>query len=169
MNGLALFAGVGGMERGLAAAIGPSYRCIGYVEREAQAVAVLVANMERGWLDKAPVWDDVGTFPCELYRGRVDIISAGFPCQPWSYAGRRKGTADERWMRMEWARQLRDSCRASGTAFYFKQDSGGVTEMRPYLVEQDGSRSVIQEWPRALPEQPSAQPSSAGRQSVLPL
>jgi len=54
--------------------------------------------MEDKTLDLAPVWDDLESFQSELYSGKVDIISAGFPCQPWSVAGKRQGTEDERWL-----------------------------------------------------------------------
>jgi DNA (cytosine-5)-methyltransferase 1 len=54
--------------------------------------------MEDAGLDRAPIWDDLSTFPCELYRGRVDLITAGFPCQPASIAGSHRGTSDERWI-----------------------------------------------------------------------
>ncbi len=101
MNGLALFAGGGGLELGLSLALGTHYRPIAYVEREATSAAVLAANMERGWLGSAPVWDDVGTFTGDVVSplvDNIDIVTAGFPCQPWSVAGQRKGTDDERWL-----------------------------------------------------------------------
>ena len=101
MNGLALFAGGGGLELGLSLALGTDYRTIAYVEREATSAAVLAANMERGWLDSAVIWDDVTTFTGDAVSplvDQIDIISAGFPCQPWSVAGSRKGTDDERWL-----------------------------------------------------------------------
>ena len=101
MNGLALFAGAGGLELGLSIALGKHYRTIAYVEREATSAAVLAANMERGWLDKAPIWSDVTTFTGDAVSplvDSIDIISAGFPCQPWSVAGKKLGVADERWL-----------------------------------------------------------------------
>ena len=100
-TGLALFAGAGGLELGLSLALGKHYRTIAYVERECTSAAVLAANMERGWLDKAPIWDDVTTFTGDVvspFVDRIDIVSAGFNCQPWSYAGNRKGTDDDRWL-----------------------------------------------------------------------
>lgn len=53
--------------------------------------------MADGTLDPAPVWDDVATFdPCP-WAGSVDLIVAGFPCQPHSVAGKQQGIADHRW------------------------------------------------------------------------
>ena len=98
MNGLALCAGIGGLELGVARALGGRYRCVGYVERDAYAASVLVARMEDEGLDRAPVFDDLESFPGHPYRGRVDLVTAGFPCQPASVAGSRLGRADERWI-----------------------------------------------------------------------
>lgn len=98
IRGLALCAGVGGLELGLRLALGRAYRCVGYVERDAFAAALLVARMADQALDRAPVWDDLQTFDGRPWRGRVDLVSAGFPCQPASSAGRRRGTDDERWL-----------------------------------------------------------------------
>lgn len=95
MNELALCAGVGGMALGLAVADG-RHRTVGYVERDAHAAALLVARMADAALDRAPVWDDLTTFDGRPYRGRVDLISSGLPCQPYSVAGRGLGHADER-------------------------------------------------------------------------
>lgn len=97
MNGLALFAGVGGLELGLELII-PSIRTVAYVEREAFSASILVARMEDQALHPAPIWDDVTTFPSQRFRGKVDFISAGFPCQPFSKAGLLKGKEDDRWL-----------------------------------------------------------------------
>ncbi len=98
MNGLAICAGIGGIELGLRLAIGELYKTVCYVEREAFAAAVIVARMEDKMLDFAPVWDDLQTFDGTIWRGKVDIITAGFPCQPWSVAGKRSGRDDDRWI-----------------------------------------------------------------------
>ncbi|MCI9864869.1 DNA cytosine methyltransferase [Rhizobium skierniewicense] len=95
LTGISLCAGVGGLELGLHIAE-PSYRTVCYVEREAFPAATLVARMEDQTLDKAPVWDDVTTFDGRAWRGKVHILTAGYPCQPFSFAGRRKGEQDPR-------------------------------------------------------------------------
>lgn len=107
MNGMALCAGVGGLELGLRLAL-EEYRCVCYAEREAYGAAILAARIRDGFMDDAPIWSDIETFDGRPWRGQVDIISAGFPCQPWSSAGRRQGLEDERWIWPEIARIVRD-------------------------------------------------------------
>ena len=93
--GLSLCSGAGGLDLGLTLAI-PGYRAVGHVERETFAAATLVARMEDASLDQAVIWDDVGTFDGRPWRGAVDIVTAGYPCQPFSVAGRRLGSEDPR-------------------------------------------------------------------------
>ena len=87
--------GYGGIERGLDLA-GIEHRVIAYVEIEAFAIANLVNKMEAGKLPPAPIYTDLKTFPAHLFRDRVDLITGGYPCQPFSAAGQRKGTDDPR-------------------------------------------------------------------------
>lgn len=92
---LSLCTGYGGIERGLELA-GFAHRVIAHVEIEAFAVANLVAKMEEGKLVPAPVWTDLKTLPAQCFRDRVDVLTGGYPCQPFSAAGKRRGAEDPR-------------------------------------------------------------------------
>lgn len=95
LRGLSLCAGVGGLDLGVAIAE-PGFRTVGYVERDVFAASVLVARMADQALCDAPVWDDLATFDGRAWRGAVDIVLAGYPCQPFSAAGNRLGEDDPR-------------------------------------------------------------------------
>ena len=75
---------------------GLKVRTICYVEIEKYCQEIIKARIRDGFLDDAPIWNDIRTFRGGQLRGLVDIITAGFPCQPHSVAGRRRGKEDER-------------------------------------------------------------------------
>jgi DNA (cytosine-5)-methyltransferase 1 len=107
VNGLALCAGIGGLELGLRRVF-PNLRTVCWVEWDRYAAGILVQRMREGALDAAPVWDDLTTFDGGAWRGRVDLVSAGYPCQPFSCAGKRRGSKDERHLWPEVARTIRE-------------------------------------------------------------
>ena len=92
---LSLCAGIGGVDIGLRRVV-RNLSTVAMVEREAFCAANLVQKMEEGELDPCPVYTDLLRFPWQRFRGRVDIVSGGIPCQPFSSAGSRKATEDER-------------------------------------------------------------------------
>ena len=95
INHISLCAGYGGIDLGLRRVF-PTCRTVAYVEIEAFAVANLVAKMEEGELDQAPIWTNLKTLPLEAFPTGLEIISGGFPCQPFSAAGKREGDEDPR-------------------------------------------------------------------------
>ncbi|MCA9233308.1 MAG: DNA cytosine methyltransferase [Planctomycetales bacterium] len=103
MNELALFAGAGG---GLLGSRLLGWRTVCAVEIDDYCQRVLLQRQRDGCLEKFPIWDDVRTFGGHEWRGRVDVVTAGFPCQPFSCAGKRRGAADERNMWPATARVL---------------------------------------------------------------
>lgn len=85
---LALFAGAGG---GILGGRLLGWRTVCAVEFDSYARSVLLARQRDGHLDRFPVWDDVRTFDGHPWRGHVDVISGGFPCQDISAAGKGAG------------------------------------------------------------------------------
>jgi len=95
INHLSLCSGYEGIGIGLRTVL-PNLREIAFVEIEAFNIANLVAKMEEGEIHAAPIHTNIKTFPFADFRGCVDILSSGFPCQPFSNAGNRKASEDPR-------------------------------------------------------------------------
>ena len=93
LNELALFAGAGG---GILGGKLLGWRTVCAVEWDAYARDVLVARQNDGCLEAFPIWDDVQTFDGYPWRGIVDVVSGGFPCQDISCAGKGAGIEGER-------------------------------------------------------------------------
>jgi DNA (cytosine-5)-methyltransferase 1 len=96
---LSLCTGIGGLDLGLHAglrAVGREPRTVCMVEREAFAVAILGKAIAEGRMDDAPIWlGDLRELPSHELP-RVDWITGGYPCQPFSQAGKRLGENDPR-------------------------------------------------------------------------
>lgn len=97
LNELALFAGAGG---GILASSLIGHRVVCAVERDEYARWVLMQRQNDGILPAFPIWDDVCTFDGTMWRGIVDIVSGGFPCQAYSSAAAGKNVADDLWPEM---------------------------------------------------------------------
>lgn len=119
---ISLCSGYDGIGIGLKRAI-PNLRTIAHCEIEAYAVANLIAKMEAGQMDEAPVFTDLKTFPYRELNGRVTVLSAGFPCQPFSSAGKRQATEDPRHL--------------------YPWIANGITAMRPRYVFLENVEGII--------------------------
>lgn len=95
LNLISICTGGGGLDLGVELAI-PCARSVCLVEREAFGVTQLVSAMQQGLMAQAPVWSDARTFNGRAWRGAVDGLIGGIPCQPHSLAGRKQGSLDER-------------------------------------------------------------------------
>lgn len=88
-----MFAGAGG---GILGGHLLGWRTVCAVEYEPYAASVLVARQNDGILAPFPIWDDVRDFDGKPWRGLVDVVSGGFPCQDISCAGKGAGITGER-------------------------------------------------------------------------
>jgi len=106
---LSLFSGAGLGDLGLQHLVGLT--CRGYVEYDKYCQQVLRQRIEDGFLDEAPIFGDVRNFTGEgyalSYQGVVEAVTAGFPCQPFSVAGKRLGENDSRNLWPETLRVIR--------------------------------------------------------------
>lgn len=98
---LHLFAGVGG---GILAGVLLGHECVCAVELDPYCQKVLRARQADGLLPAFPIESDVRAFDGKPWRGQVDVVCGGFPCQPWSMAGKRLGKEDPRHLWPEMAR-----------------------------------------------------------------
>lgn len=97
---LDLFSGIGGFAL---AAQWAGFRTVGFVEREPFCQKVL----SRHFPDR-PIFGDIAEFSATQFAG-IDLLTGGFPCQPFSQAGRRKGKDDDRYLWPEMFRVIQEA------------------------------------------------------------
>ena len=125
---LSVCSGIGGLELGVSRAI--HTRVVGYCEREAFAASVLLARMEETALDSAPLWvGDIREMDADSLAGEVELYIGGFPCQPYSQAGKRKASDDERDL---WA-TIREHLRVIRPRYAFFENVRGLVSHREGL------------------------------------
>ena len=131
-NIISFCTGYSGLELGIKRA-GVDVRTVCYLEIEVYVQAVLVKAMEEGRLCSAPIWSNVKSFDARPFRGIVDGITGGFPCQPFSSAGKRKGQEDPRHL---WP-SIANSIRLCRPGWVFLENVPGLVTL--------GLRDVLQD------------------------
>jgi DNA (cytosine-5)-methyltransferase 1 len=84
------------------------FRVVCAVELDPYCREVLLRRQEEGHMEPFPMWNDAITFDGRPWRGVVDVVTAGFPCQPFSVAGQQDGKDDERNLWPETIRIIRE-------------------------------------------------------------
>lgn len=131
-NIISFCTGYGGLEIGIKRA-GVDVRTIVNVEIEAFCCANMAAKIEEGRMDNAPIWTDLKTFPAREFRGKVHGLIGGYPCQPFSSAGKRQGEKDPRHL---WPYLLKH-VRAIRPVWCFWENVAGHTTMGLWRVLSD--------------------------------
>lgn len=121
-NHISLCTGYGGIDLGLTRVIS-NLRTLAYCEIELYAIENLVSKMEKEMLELAPIWTNLKTFPFAEFYGKVDILSGGFPCQPFSTSGKRNADTDPRHL--------------------FPFIKQGILECRPAFIFLENVRGII--------------------------
>jgi site-specific DNA-cytosine methylase len=130
---ISLCTGIRGLERGLERALRTGVTVAAYAEIEAFIVANLIAGMESGVLAPAPVWTDLKTFPFGQFHEKVHGIIGGYPCQPFSVAGKQLGTEDPRHL---WP-YIKAGISAARPIFCFFENVRGHLKLGFYEVYND--------------------------------
>ena len=131
-NIISFCTGYGGLELGIRRA-GVDVRTVCNVEIEAFVQANLVAKTEEGRMDNAPIWTDLKTFPAREFLGKISGLIGGYPCQPFSSAGKRQGEKDPRHL---WPYILKH-VRAIRPVWCFWENVAGHTTMGLWRVLSD--------------------------------
>jgi DNA (cytosine-5)-methyltransferase 1 len=104
MNHIDLFTGIGGFSYAARMVWGDEHNILHFVEYDRYCQELLKIRFKG-----VPIHGDIKTFKAEQYRGTVDLVTGGFPCQPFSAAGRRGGTEDDRYLWPEMFRVIQEA------------------------------------------------------------
>lgn len=143
MRELSLFTGAGG---GILGSKILGWTTIGYVEIDDYRQQIIAQRIADGIIDAGPIYGDIKAFLSEgyaaSYQGMVDVITAGFPCQPFSVAGKGLAENDPRNLWPETIETIRivrpkyillENVRGLLSKAYFKRILGELAEIFPYI------------------------------------
>ena len=143
MRVMSLFAGIGGFDL---AAERMGWETVVQVEIDEWCRKVLAKNFPN-----AKRYADIKEFDTSPYRGSIDLVCGGFPCQPFSHAGKRRGAADDRALWPEMLRVIRDVAPrwvvGENVSGLLSQNAGLVFESM--LVDLEAEGYTV--WPYLLP------------------
>jgi len=103
MNHLDLFSGIGGFAYAAQQVWGEEHNIVAFVEKDKYCQKVL----NKHW-PEVPIFDDIKEFRYDKTEA-VDLLTGGFPCQPFSVAGKRKGKSDDRYLWPEMFRVIQEA------------------------------------------------------------
>ena len=117
MNHASLFSGIGGAE---IAAEWVGWENVFHVE-----INPFGRNVLEYWYPNSVSYEDITKTDFTPWRGRIDVLTAGFPCQPFSVAGQRKGADDDRYLWPQVVRVIRES----RPAWFVGENVAGILTM----------------------------------------
>lgn len=92
------------------------------------------------WFPESDSYEDITKTDFRKYRGTIDVLTGGFPCQPFSYAGRRGGKSDERYL---WPEMLRVINEVRPTWVIGENVAGITTMVESYQITDLGSEATL--------------------------
>ena len=129
MNELSLFTGAGG---GLLASDLLGFKHVGYCDFDKNCRLTIQARIDDGSIEKAPIFEDVSSLDPSEIQDTIDIVSGGFPCQPFSQAGKRRGADDSR---NQWPNALRILVESGAPLGFFENVPGLASRSTEYYLQ----------------------------------
>ncbi|MBX6424169.1 DNA (cytosine-5-)-methyltransferase (plasmid) [Thermosulfurimonas sp. F29] len=142
MRHLDLFSGIGGFALAARWVWGKAHRVLAFVEIDPFCQEVL-----RKHFPGVPIHDDIRTFKATHLVGRVDLLTGGWPCQPFSHAGKRRGKADDRYLWPE-MRRIIEECRPR---WVVGENVAGIINLALDDVLSDLEALGYEAWPIVVP------------------
>lgn len=130
MNELSLFTGAGG---GLLASRLLGFKHVGYCDFDKNCQKTLRARIADGSIEDAPLFEDVSSLDPSDIPDRIDLVSGGFPCQPFSQAGKRRGADDPR---NQWPNTLRILVESGASLGFFENVPGLASRSTDFYIRE---------------------------------